>query len=681
MSKLGLGHLLRLLVLVPLLALAALGGVLVLQSLGEYREVQRVASLQRLVSAATYLAMTSVASEGRATYAYWAAPTDEARNKLNEQRQATDRGFAAFRQAAAEAGLTDAKAAELVRTIETRMNGLGDIRQKADARSISRVEMGAFLQPTTASAIDLVGRLAGTTGKAEITRLILALQATLQMSDGSLIEGGRGEIAFKDGTLKPDVYRLMLHGIELQLTYGKQLETFAPKAILDEIKAFNDGPHGKTIAGARPALLNVVFGGKLNPADAKSWSEADPARRAMWLRVIAAADNALTLETARLRREARQSLIAYGAVTLIVIGLSLALSQIGLRAIRKLVHRLAQAMEALSQRNLAVEVPGSERADEIGVMARAVQVFKENAVAMQSIEAEQAAHEERAAAEKQAALHALAQAFEADVMGVVRAVSAAASQLQQSADAMNAAAGETSRRAEVVAGASDQTTSNVQSVASAAEELSGSIREISRQVGSAASIAANAVQQAGTTSGIAEGLTGTAKRIGEVVRLINEIAAQTNLLALNATIEAARAGEAGRGFAVVAAEVKNLATQTAKATEEIATQINAVQGGTSEVVTAILTISGTIKEINDISSGIAAAVEQQNATTGEIARNIDSAAHGTQSVSANISGVGESAAETGRVSHQIVGAAADLAKQADLLRTKVDDFIGRVRAA
>ena len=176
-------------------------------------------------------------------------------------------------------------------------------------------------------------------------------------------------------------------------------------------------------------------------------------------------------------------------------------------------------MEMLSQRNLEVDVPARERADEIGVMARAVQVFKENAVAMQSIEAEQTAHEERAAAEKQAALHALAQAFEADVMGVVRAVSAAASQLQQSADAMNTAAGETSRRAEVVAGASDQTTSNVQSVASAAEELSGSIREISRQVGSAAAIAANAVQQAGATSGIAEGLTGTAKRIGEVVRL------------------------------------------------------------------------------------------------------------------------------------------------------------------
>jgi methyl-accepting chemotaxis protein len=198
---------------------------------------------------------------------------------------------------------------------------------------------------------------------------------------------------------------------------------------------------------------------------------------------------------------------------------------------------------------------------------------------------------------------------------------------------------------------------------------------------SSASRHVHAVQQAGTTSGIAEGLTGTAKRIGEVVRLINEIAAQTNLLALNATIEAARAGEAGRGFAVVAAEVKNLATQTAKATEEIATQINAVQGSTSEVVTAILAISGTIKEISDISSGIAAAVEQQNATTGEIARNIDSAAHGTQSVSANISGVRESAAETGRVSHQIVGAAADLAKQVELLRAKVDDFIGRVRAA
>jgi methyl-accepting chemotaxis protein len=288
---------------------------------------------------------------------------------------------------------------------------------------------------------------------------------------------------------------------------------------------------------------------------------------------------------------------------------------------------------------------------------------------------------EAAAADRRRAMHAMADSFERDVIGIVQTVSTAASQLQATAAAMTATAEETSRQCCAVSAASEQASTNVQTVASAAEELSGSIREISRQVTSSSTIAGEAVNEAQRSDTLVKGLAEAAKKIGAVTSLINDIASQTNLLALNATIEAARAGEAGKGFAVVASEVKNLATQTAKATEEIGAQISAMQGVTEQTVTAIDSIGGTIGKINEIATTIASAVEEQGAATQEISRNVQQAAAGTSEVSNNISSVTQAAGETGAAAGQVLQAAGDLSRQAEQLRGQIDQFLAAVRAA
>jgi methyl-accepting chemotaxis protein len=675
MQKLGFGRLLSLVVLVPLLALVGFGGILIFESYTAYRTIERASLLQRLASAISQLSSTGVPTEGRASYPFIASGSEEARAKMLEQRPRTDAIYKEFREAAAAAGIQDPAAAELIRAVNASADGLAEIRRKADARAINRSEMGAYLQNASNLSTDLLGRITGLVDDVRITRLMLGLQAALQISVGSLNEGGRGEVAFKEKKLSPELYRVMHRGVVLQTIYGGQLEAFGAPAIAAQIKAFNEGPHGKTIQRVRPTLLDYAYD-KLNPADAQPWTDADRARYALNTEQITKAEEQLARETEQLRLAAWRNLLIYAGVTMLVVFAVLGLSFRVARIIRNLLGRLGTAMEALADRQLDTEVPGRDRTDEIGAMARSVEVFKQNAIAARALEDEQAQRQQQSAAEKRAMMQQLADAFEAEVMGVVQSVSAAAAQLQDNANRMNQAAGDTNEQSTRVAAAAEQATGNVRNVAGAAEELSASIGEIGQQVSTAAGITANAVTQAGQTGEMAQGLVGSVQRIGEVVNLINAIASQTNLLALNATIEAARAGESGKGFAVVASEVKNLASQTAKATEEIAVQI-----GTGNVVAAIQEIIGTINEINAISTTIASAVEEQTATTGEIARNVDQAARGTQDVSASIVGVSRTAADTGRVSGDILQAAGDLARQADALRAGVDGFISRVRAA
>ena len=341
---------------------------------------------------------------------------------------------------------------------------------------------------------------------------------------------------------------------------------------------------------------------------------------------------------------------------------------------------MTEQMNAVAEGDLGVEISGLGRDDEIGDMATAVEVFKQNAVERERLEAERA--EGQVAREARAKkIDAITKDFDNSVAGILKTVTSATTEMDATANAMTSTAAQSVQRATAVAAASEQASTNVQTVATASEELSASIGEITRQVSESARITDEAVSQTEKTNQSVLGLNDAAQKIGDVVDLINDIASQTNLLALNATIEAARAGDAGKGFAVVASEVKNLANQTAKATEDIAAQITTMQEETNGAVSALQGVGETIGKINDISASVSAAVEEQAAATQEIGRNVDQAAKGTQEVTENISSVNEATSETGAAAAQVLSASEELARQADALKSTVETFLTDVRAA
>jgi methyl-accepting chemotaxis protein len=614
---------------------------------------------------------------------YIASKRAQMRSELPAQRKATDEyrkpATASMAQLSATTASTELR--DAIRSAEAAIGMLDARRTEVDGLAMAGPASFAFYTDTIGKLLAVTNEIAKASGQGGVSMAISAYVNLVQGKERAGQERALGAAGITTGKFDLAGYSRLLGLVSAQEVYFAVFAAAATPAQREFLAKTLSGSAVDRVSQMREIAAVGGLSGDMNGLDSKAWFDATTARIDLLKTVEDRAANDLMALTSALEDEATRALAALSAIIAVGCALSIAIVMFIARGITRPLNAMTRAMGDLAAGDLAAVVPGLRRKDEVGEMAQAVEVFKANAIERVRLEAEQKENEARAAARRKAEMHKLADGFEAAVGGVVNCVSSASTELEAAASALTRTAETTQQLSGAVAAASEQASGNVQSVASATNEMAASVNEIGRQVHESSRIAGEAVTQAEKTDARIAELSQAAQRIGDVVKLITAVAEQTNLLALNATIEAARAGEAGRGFAVVAQEVKALAAQTAKATEEIGSQIVSMQMATQDSVAAIKEIGGTIGRISEIAGAIAAAVEEQGAATQEIARNVQQAARSTAEVATNITDLNKGASETGSASAQVYSSAEGLSREGNRLKTEVEKFLSTVRAA
>jgi methyl-accepting chemotaxis protein len=513
------------------------------------------------------------------------------------------------------------------------------------------------------------------------TRAVTALQMALAVDEATIFE--------KNVIIETDDAAMQKQHENFKAARGQAfgaIDRLIALADTPERRSTNEGIKGMLTEFFAAAERSIAFGLKnQNEAAAKvSSTEVRPARAKAVEAVAKRTEaNLRDLQAAKAKASEVADSASMTLTNVAVSGLIVAfglMAGIAILGVARPLNVMTNAMGRLASGDLDVAVAGTERKDEVGLLARSLQVFKDNAITARRLAAEQEV-ENAAKMRRAERLDQITKSFEHNVSALTQGLAGAATEMEATAQSMAGVAEQTTQQTVIVAGAAEETSANVQTVAAASEEMSASVHEIVQQVSQSAQIAGRAVESAARTDATVRRLATTAERISTFVSVISNIASQTNLLALNATIEAARAGEAGRGFAVVATEVKELAGQTSKATNEIGERITEIQTATQEAVTDIEGISRIIGEMSSYAASIAAAMEEQGAATQEITRNVQEAAKGTEQVTVNISGVREGAGQTGAAASQVLSAAQELSRHSESLTHEVGSFLANVKAA